>query len=143
VAAALALPDRRVVSVAGDGCFLMQGQEIATAVAHGAAPLILVLDNGQYGTIRQHQERHYPGRVSGTQLVNPDFAAYARAFGGHGETVTATPEFGPALERALASGTVAVIDLKVSPGRLAPGVTVQQLRRDALDPAAGKEHAHA
>ncbi|MER5179041.1 thiamine pyrophosphate-dependent enzyme [Streptomyces sp. NPDC002896] len=133
VAAALDNPDRHVVSVAGDGCFLMNGQELATAVAEGVTPLILVLDNSQYGTIRQHQEQHYPGRVSGTALANPDFAALARAFGAHGETVETTDAFAPALDRALASGTAALIHLKVTDGRLAPGVTVDGLR---------KEHPH-
>ncbi|MGW0683829.1 thiamine pyrophosphate-dependent enzyme [Streptomyces sp. NPDC002754] len=128
VSAAIAHPDRRIVSVAGDGCFLMNGQELATAVAEGAAPLILVLDNAQYGTIRVHQEREYPGRVSGTALGNPDFAAYARAFGAHGETVTTTEEFAPALDRALACGRAAIIHLKVTEGRLSPGVTVTSLR---------------
>jgi acetolactate synthase-1/2/3 large subunit len=130
VAAAIAEPGRQVVSVAGDGCFLMNGQELATAVAQGAAPLILVLNNGAYGTIRQHQEQTYPGRVSGTGLVNPDFAAYARAFGAHGETVTTTEEFEPALERAVACGTAALIELKVAGGRLAPGVTIESLRKE-------------
>ncbi|MEU0845373.1 thiamine pyrophosphate-dependent enzyme [Streptomyces sp. NPDC005962] len=123
VAAAIAHPGRQVLSVAGDGCFLMNGQELATAVAEGATPLILVVANGTYGTIRQHQEAHYPGRVSGTGLVNPDFAAYARAFGAHGETVTATEEFAPALERALTRGTAALIELRTE-GRLAPGEAV-------------------
>ncbi|POX37637.1 thiamine pyrophosphate-binding protein [Streptomyces sp. Ru73] len=131
VAAAIAAPDRQVVSVAGDGCFLMNGQELATAVAEGVRPLILVLNNSCYGTIRQHQERHHPGRVSGTALVNPDFAALARAFGAHGETVTTTEEFAPALTRSLASGTAALIQLKVPENRLAPGVTVTDIRERA------------
>ncbi|MGW7517327.1 thiamine pyrophosphate-dependent enzyme [Streptomyces sp. NPDC054796] len=132
VAACLVHPDRQVVSVAGDGCFLMNGQELATATAEGAAPLVLVLDNSGYGTIRKHQEREYPGRVSGTRLVNPDFAAYARAFGAHGETVTTTAEFAPALDRALArqaAGTAALIALRVTDGRLLPGMTVDSLRK--------------
>ncbi|WP_353946149.1 thiamine pyrophosphate-dependent enzyme [Streptomyces sp. HUAS MG91] len=133
VAASLADPDRQVVSIAGDGCFLMNGQELATAVTEGAAPLVLVLNNSQYGTIRQHQEQTYPGRVSGTALGNPDFAAYARAFGAHGETVTTTEEFGPALDRALDSGRAALIELKVTEGRLAPGVTVAALRKETAD----------
>ncbi|MFE7215541.1 thiamine pyrophosphate-dependent enzyme [Streptomyces sp. NPDC057611] len=131
VAAAIQHPGRRVVSIAGDGCFLMNGQELATAIAEGAPPLILVLNNSTYGTIRQHQEQTYPGRVSGTALGNPDFAAYARAFGAHGETVTHTEEFGPALDRALACGTAALIELKVVEGRLAPGVTVASLRKES------------
>ena len=101
LAASLESPDRLVVAVAGDGEFLMNGQEIATAVQHGAAFLVIVMDNRQYGTIRDHQERHYPGRVSGTQLDNPDFAAYARAFGAHGETVTSDADAAGAVERAL------------------------------------------
>ncbi|MGW6401326.1 thiamine pyrophosphate-dependent enzyme [Streptomyces sp. NPDC055134] len=130
VAAAIAEPGRKVVSIAGDGCFLMNGQELATAVTEGAAPLIIVLNNSTYGTIRQHQEQTYPGRVSGTGLGNPDFVAFARAFGAHGERVTATGEFGPALERSLASGKAALIELKVTDGRLAPGVTVASLRKE-------------
>src|SRR6267142_3020651 len=104
VAAKIAEPNRMVVSLAGDGCFLMNGQEFATAVQHGANVVIAVIDNGMFGTIRMHQEREYPTRVHGTELKNPDFAAYARAFGGHGETVEKTADFGPAFERALAAG---------------------------------------
>ena len=92
-----------VVSFAGDGCFLMNGQEFATAVQYELAIVFVVVDNAMYGTIRMHQEREYPGRISATALRNPDFAAYARAFGGHGETVEATADFAPAFERALAS----------------------------------------
>ncbi|OZM81991.1 thiamine pyrophosphate-binding protein [Pseudonocardia sp. MH-G8] len=128
VAAAIAHPQRPVVSIAGDGCFLMNGQELATARAQGVAPLVLVLDNGTYGTIRAHQEQRHPGRVSGTDLVNPDFAALVRAYGGHGETVTRTAEFVPALERAMAAGVPALIALRVTDGTLAPGVTVADLR---------------
>lgn len=134
VAASLLEPARQVVTFAGDGCFLMNGQELATATAEGGAPLILVVDNGTYGTIRKHQEMHYPGRVSGTDLINPDFAAYARAFGAHGETVTTTGEFGPALERCVAScrgGRAALIALRPAEGRLAPGTTVESLREEA------------
>ncbi len=101
IAASLQSPERLTVTVAGDGEFLMNGQEFATAVQYGAAMLIIVMDNGQYGTIRAHQENHFPGRVSGTHLANPDFASYARAFGGHGETVSADGEASGAVERAL------------------------------------------
>ena len=87
IAAALRFPERQVVAVAGDGDFLMNGQELATAIRHGVRLLILVVDNGAYGTIRMHQERDYPQRISGTELVNPDFAALARAYGLHGEVV--------------------------------------------------------
>src|ERR671920_1114664 len=96
-------PDRTVLVVAGDGDFLMPGQEFATAVQYHLPILVVLLDNGMYGTIRMHQERDYPGRVSATMLKNPDFAAYAKAFGGYGERVTSTEEFGPALQRALTS----------------------------------------
>ncbi|MFP5346760.1 MAG: thiamine pyrophosphate-dependent enzyme, partial [Actinomycetes bacterium] len=115
VAAALAFPSRQVVSVAGDGCFLMNGQEIATAVAQDVAPLVLVVDNGRYGTIAQHQDRHYPGRVSGTDLVNPDFAAFAESFGALGRTVRSTDEMSTALDDALASGRAAVLHLLADP----------------------------
>ncbi|MGW0737393.1 thiamine pyrophosphate-dependent enzyme [Streptomyces sp. NPDC002851] len=101
VAASLAAPERLAVAVAGDGEFLMNGQELATAVQYGAAPLVLVMDNGQYGTIRSHQEQHYPGRVSGTQLSNPDFAAFARSFGAYAETVTDDAYAPAAVRRAL------------------------------------------
>ena len=92
-----------VLAPAGDGDFLMNGQELATALRHGAEMLVLVIDNGSYGTIRMHQEREYPDRVSGTDLVNPDFAALARAYGAWAETVETTEAFGPALDRALAA----------------------------------------
>jgi acetolactate synthase-1/2/3 large subunit len=108
-------PDRVVVAFAGDGCFLMNGQEFATAVQYGAALVIIVVDNGQYGTIRMHQERDYPGRVVGTQLLNPDFALYAKAFGGHGERVERTEEFAPAFERALASGKPSILHCILDP----------------------------
>ena len=101
VAASLESPDRLVVTVAGDGEFLMNGQELATAVQYGAPILVIVMDNGQFGTIRDHQEGHFPGRVSGTQLKNPDFAGYARAFGAHGETVSEDAQAAGAVERAL------------------------------------------
>lgn len=101
VAASLESPERLCVVVAGDGEFMMKGQEIATAVQHGPAMLILVMDNGQYGTIRSHQEMHFPERVSGTQLANPDFAGLCRAYGGHGETVLDNEEAAGAVERAL------------------------------------------
>ncbi len=104
VAAKIMHPDAIVVAMAGDGDFLMTGQELATAVQHDAAIVILVVNNGMYGTIRMHQERHYPGRVSGTDLVNPDFAALARSYGAHGAVVERTEEFGAAFEAALTCG---------------------------------------
>ncbi len=108
-------PERVVVAFAGDGCFLMNGQEFATAVQYDAALIVIVIDNAQYGTIRMHQERDYPGRVVGTQLKNPDFALYAKAFGGHGERVERTEEFAPAFERALASGKPSILHCLIDP----------------------------
>ncbi|WP_411088538.1 thiamine pyrophosphate-dependent enzyme [Streptomyces sp. 061-3] len=120
VAASLAFPGREVVSVAGDGCFLMNGQELATAVGHGAAFVALVVDNGCYATIREHQEGAYPGRPSGTQLTNPDFAAWARSYGAYGETVTSHRDFREAFRRARASGLPAVLHLIQDPAVRAP-----------------------
>lgn len=112
VAAKVHNPERAVVACVGDGGFGMTGQELATAAHHGVAPIVLVFNNAIYGTIRMHQERAYPGRVVGTDLTNPDFAALARAYGAHGETVARTDEFAPALDRSLAAGTAAVIELR-------------------------------
>ncbi len=120
VAAKIRHPDVPVVAFAGDGCFLMNGQEFATAVQHGAAIVVVVVDNGQYGTIRMHQERDYPGRQSGTELRNPDFAALARAYGGHGETVESTAAFEPAFERALACGLPSILHLKLDGRTITP-----------------------
>ncbi|HEY8067841.1 MAG TPA: thiamine pyrophosphate-binding protein [Burkholderiales bacterium] len=132
VAAKIAEPQRTVVALAGDGEFLMNGQEFATAMQYGAAIVVLVVNNGMYGTIRMHQEREYPGRVSGTALSNPDFAAYARAFGGHGETVERTADFAPAFQRALASGKPAIVELKIDPEAITPSATLSGLRAAAL-----------
>ena len=115
LAAKAMLPERTVVCFSGDGDFLMCGQELATAVQFELPIIVLVVDNGMYGTIRMHQERHFPGRVVGTDLVNPDFAAYARAFGAHGENVERTEEFPAALERALAAGVPALVSLRIDP----------------------------
>jgi acetolactate synthase-1/2/3 large subunit len=132
VAAKLLHPDRMVVCFAGDGDFLMSGQELATAVQYELPIVVLVINNGMYGTIRMHQERHYPGRVSGTDLVNPDFARYAEAFGGHGEVVERTEEFAPAFERAVESARPAVIELRVDPEAITPRLTLTQIREQAL-----------
>jgi acetolactate synthase-1/2/3 large subunit len=132
VAAKLAAPGRGVIAFCGDGDFLMNGQEIATAVQYGAAFVALVVNNGLYGTIRMHQEREYPGRVFGTELKNPDFAAYARAFGGHGETVERTEDFAPAYERAAASGKPALIELRIDPDAITPATTLSAIRDKAL-----------
>jgi acetolactate synthase-1/2/3 large subunit len=121
-------PDREVVCFAGDGCFMMHGQEFATAVRYNLPIITLVINNGIYGTIRMHQERDYPGRVSGTGLTNPDFAAYARAFGGHGETVERTSDFAGAYLRARASGKPAIIEVKLDPEAITPTRTLSQIR---------------
>ena len=113
VAASIVFPERRAVAVCGDGDFLMNGQELATAFAHGGAPLVIVVDNGIYGTIVQHQEREYPGRPSGTTMVNPNFANWMRSFGGHGEHVTRTDDFAAALDRALAADGPALIHVVI------------------------------
>jgi len=124
ISASLEHPDQTVVCLAGDGCFQMTLNEMSTAVQHGAKPIVVVVNNGRYGTIRMHQEKHYPGRVSGTQLANPDFAALARAYGGHGEVVTKTEDFAAAFDRAKSAGTVAVIELKVSEKALSTTLTL-------------------
>ncbi|MFO7297482.1 MAG: thiamine pyrophosphate-binding protein [Proteobacteria bacterium] len=128
IAAKLAEPERPVVAFAGDGCFMMTSQELATAVQYGLNVVTIVCNNGIYGTIRMHQEKKYPDRVVGTSLVNPDFAAFARSFGAHGETVQRTEEFRPAFERALASGKPAVIELKIDPEAITPRQSLSQIR---------------
>ena len=128
IAAKLADPTRTVVNYAGDGCFLMTGQELATAAQYGLDIVTIIANNGMYGTIRAHQEKQYPERVVGTTLMNPDFAAYARAFGGHGEKVTRTADFKPAFERALASRKPAIIELEIDPEALTPRQTLSQIR---------------
>lgn len=125
-------PERIVVALAGDGDVMMTVQEFATAVQYGIAVVVVVLDNGMYGTIRMHQEREYPGRVSATELRNPDFAALARACGGHGERVERTEEFAPAFERGLASGLPAMIHCLVDPEALTPTMTLAAIREKAL-----------
>ena len=132
VAAKLAAPSRTVLGICGDGDFLMNGQEIATAAQYGANFVALVVNNGMYGTIRMHQEREYPGRVSGTELKNPDFAAYARAFGGHGEVVEKTEDFAAAYERAAASGKPALVELRIDPDAITPATTLSAIREKAL-----------
>jgi acetolactate synthase-1/2/3 large subunit len=129
-------PSRTVVAFAGDGCFLMNGQEFATAVQYELAIVVVLVDNGMYGTIRMHQEREYPGRVVATTLRNPDFAAYARAFGGHGERVTRTEEFAPAFERAIASNKPAILHCLIDPEAISPSATLTQVRAAAV--AAGR-----
>jgi acetolactate synthase-1/2/3 large subunit len=115
ISAKLMHPDRDVICLAGDGCFQMNGQEFGTALQYGANIIVIIANNGVYGTIRMHQARQYPNRPSGTDMVNPDFAALARAYGAHGETVTQTEQFAAALARARAANKPAIIDLKTDP----------------------------
>jgi acetolactate synthase-1/2/3 large subunit len=131
IGAAVTHPGRCVVCFVGDGGALMTGQELATAFHHGAAPIILVFNNGMYGTIRMYQERTYPGRVSGTALTNPDFARFIESFGGHGEVVTATEELVPAFQRARASGKPAIIEVRTNPEQVTNRATIAQLRAQA------------
>jgi acetolactate synthase-1/2/3 large subunit len=131
VAASLACPGRIVVGFCGDGGFLMTGQEIATALAAGATPIILVFDNGMYGTIRMHQERRFPGRVVGTTLMNPDFLALARAYGAYGARIARTEDFAPAFEEAVASRRTAILALQVDPEMITTRTTLSALRQAA------------
>ncbi|MEM8537299.1 MAG: thiamine pyrophosphate-binding protein [Pseudomonadota bacterium] len=131
ISASLEYPDRPVVCLAGDGCFQMTCNELSTAAQHGAKPIIIVMDNGRYGTIRMHQEKTYPGRVSGTALQNPDFAALARAYGGHGALVTRSEDFPAAFASAQDAGTFAVIGCKVDEDALATGATLSSVRAAA------------
>jgi acetolactate synthase-1/2/3 large subunit len=131
IAAKIVRPERTVVCFAGDGDFLMSGQELATAVQYDAPVIFVVVNNGMYGTIRMHQEKHYPGRVSGTDLRNPDFAAYARSFGALGETVEDTAQFAPAMERCVASGKVALIEVRIDPQAITPNTTLEKIRAAA------------
>jgi acetolactate synthase I/II/III large subunit len=129
IAAALRFPGRQVIVAAGDGDVLMNGQELAPAIRHRASLLLLVIDNGSYGTIRMHQEREYPERVSGTDLVNPDFAAWARAFGAWAEAVTRTEDFAPALARAQAERGVRVLHLKTDVEQITSATTISAIRQ--------------
>lgn len=131
VAAKLRHPERNVVCFAGDGCFLMTGQEMATAKQYGANVIFIVVNNGMYGTIRMHQEREYPSRVSGTQLANPDFAALAKAYGATGEVVTETAQFADAFARAQAANSPALIELRTDPEAITPTATLSGLRAQA------------
>ncbi|MGB3406054.1 MAG: thiamine pyrophosphate-dependent enzyme, partial [Jannaschia sp.] len=127
IAASLQHPGRDVICLAGDGCFQMTCNELSTAAQHGARPIVIVANNGRYGTIRMHQERHYRGRVSGTDLANPDFAALARAYGGEGFTVDTQAAFAPALAAARAAATFSVIELKLDPDMLTTGMSLSQM----------------
>jgi acetolactate synthase I/II/III large subunit len=128
VAAKALYPEREVVCFAGDGCFMMHGQEFATAVRYNLAIITVLVNNSMYGTIRMHQERDYPGRVSGTGLTNPDFKAFAEAYGGHGEKVTRTEDFAAAFERARASGKPSIIEIIQNPEAITPARTLSEIR---------------
>jgi acetolactate synthase I/II/III large subunit len=128
-------PNRLVLSVNGDGDFLMSGQEFAIAVQYRLPIIVVVCDNGMYGTIRMHQEREFPGRVSATELHNPDFDAYARAFGGFGAVVKKTSDFPAAFQAARASGLPSIIHLKIDPDAILPATTLSGIRERALQGA--------
>jgi acetolactate synthase-1/2/3 large subunit len=128
IAAKLLQPERPVVCLSGDGDFLMSGHELATAAKYGAAIVVLLVNNGMYGTIRMHQERHFPGRVVATELVNPDFVAYAGSFGAYAARVERTEDFAPAFEAALAEGRPALLELRVDPEAISPRATLSQIR---------------
>jgi acetolactate synthase-1/2/3 large subunit len=132
VAAKLAQPERTVVCFAGDGDFLMNGQELATAVQYGAAVVFVVVNNGMYGTIRMHQERDYPARVYGTSLRNPDFAQLARAYGAYGAVVERTADFAPAFDRAVASGGPALLELRIDADAITTRTSLTAIREKAL-----------
>ena len=136
IAAKLVRPERTVICFAGDGDFLMSGTELATAVQYGAAVVIVIINNGMYGTIRMHQEKHYPGRVMGTDLQNPHFAAFARSFGALGEIVEDTAQFAPAYERIVAAGKPGVIEVRIDPQAITPNTTLDKIRAAA---SAGKK----
>jgi acetolactate synthase-1/2/3 large subunit len=131
IAAQVVHPDRIVVCVSGDGDFLMSGHELAAAVQERLPIVVLVVNNGMYGTIRMHQERHFPGRVIGTDLVNPDFVAWAHAFGAHGELVTRSQDFPEAFERAVAQERPALLELRVDPEAITPRQTITEIRAGA------------
>jgi len=137
IAAKLVHPECPVVAFSGDGDFLMTGQELATAMQYDLKIVFIVINNGMYGTIRMHQERAYPGRVSGTQLRNPDFAALARAYGMHGEIVEDGRDFEGAFDRAWNAGTSALLELRVDPEAITPRTTLSAIRAEALK---GKNH---
>jgi acetolactate synthase-1/2/3 large subunit len=132
VTAKLLHRDRPVVSFAGDGCFLMNGQELATAVRYNLGIIFIVVNNEMYGTIRMHQERQFPAHVHGTSLTNPNFAEYARAFGAQGAVVERTEDFANAFEQALAANRPTLIEVRVSPEAILPSQTLSQLRSGAM-----------
>ena len=132
LASKIAQPERPVICFAGDGDFMMTAQELATAVANKLDLVVIVINNGMYGTIRMHQENHYPARVVATDLVNPDFALFAQSFGAHGEAVETTADFPAAMQRAIAFKGPALIELRVDPEAITPRATLSGLRKAAL-----------
>ena len=143
IGAKITHPDRAVIAFVGDGGFLMTGQEIATAFHHSVNPVIMVFNNQMYGTIRMYQERAYPHRVSGTALTNPDFAKFIEAYGGHGEVVERTEELVPAVQRALASGKPAIVEVRTNPEQVTNRATIADLRAQAEKAAGAKPAAPA
>ncbi len=139
VAAALVFPNRPVLSFSGDGCFLMNGQELATATQYGLNATFFVINNGMYGTIRMHQEREYPARISGTTLTNPDFVTLARAYGLHGEMVERTEDFDSAFGRARAAQRAALIELRLDPEAISTRLTLSEVRELSM----AKHHARS
>lgn len=131
IAAKAVHPDRVCIAFAGDGCFLMAGQELATAVQYQLNVIFIVVNNNMYGTIRMHQERAFPGNVHGTALVNPDFVAYAEAFGAHGELVEKTSEFAGAFMRAMKAGKPALIEIRIDAEAISPNTTLSAIREGA------------
>jgi acetolactate synthase-1/2/3 large subunit len=142
VAMKLMHPERTVVCVAGDGDFLMTGQDFATAVQYKLPVIVVIADNGLYGTIRMHQEREYPGRVVATALHNPDFVAYALAFGGYGAVVEKTADFPAVFAQARASGKPSIIHLKIDPEAISTFASISAIREKALAGASGKPGTH-
>jgi acetolactate synthase-1/2/3 large subunit len=132
VAGKLVHPEKMSVCFAGDGCFMMNGQELATAVKYNAEIVVIVINNGMYGTIRMHQERRYPGRVIGSALLNPDFAALAQAYGAYGEVVSTTADFEAAFERAVSSNRPALLELRMDPEEITPRTTLAAIRSQAV-----------
>ena len=128
VAAKHLFPEREVICFAGDGCFMMHGQEFITAVRYGLPIITVLVNNGTYGTIRMHQEREFPGRPCATQLANPDFAALARAYGGWGETVETTAAFAPALDRAMEQAGLRLLHCKTDVEQITAGTTLTAIR---------------
>ena len=135
-------PERTVVCIAGDGDFLMTGQDFVTAVQYELPVIVVISDNGLYGTIRMHQEREYPGRVIATQLRNPDFVDYAKAFGGFGVRVEKTADFPSAFSAAQQSGKPSIIHCKIDPEAITPTMTLTGIREKSLAGGGGKSSTH-